>query len=161
MHRTVQSTSPYPAEWLDGCCMLLRREAIEQVGLLDERFFMYFEEVDLCLRMRQAGWSILVEPAAVAYQTKDPSPSRSYAFYMTRNRFIFFRKHYGMGSVRILAHLVYDTLGLIAWWLTSLVTPSLRSERGNRARWVTTHLRWGTAGALAHFRDEAHLPRSS
>jgi GT2 family glycosyltransferase len=161
MHRAVQSPMPYSVEWIDGCCMLLRRGAIEQVGMLDERFFMYFEEVDLCVRMRQAGWGIMVDPTAVAYQTKDPTPSRSYAYYMTRNRFIFFRKHYGIGGLRVATHVAYDTLGLVRWWLSSVVTPSLRAERGNRARWVGAHLRWGTAGALAHFRGGAHPPRGS
>jgi GT2 family glycosyltransferase len=47
-----------------GCFMLVRREAIEQVGLLDERFFMYAEETDWCYRFKQAGWQIMFTPNA-------------------------------------------------------------------------------------------------
>ena len=47
-----------------GCFMLVRREAIEQVGVLDEQFFMYGEETDWCYRFKQAGWKLLFTPAA-------------------------------------------------------------------------------------------------
>ncbi len=46
-----------------GCFMLVRREAIEQVGVMDERFFMYAEETDWCYRFRKAGWKVLFTPA--------------------------------------------------------------------------------------------------
>jgi len=45
-----------------GCFMLVRREAIEQVGPMDERFFMYFEETDFCFRFKQAGWKVMFTP---------------------------------------------------------------------------------------------------
>jgi GT2 family glycosyltransferase len=47
-----------------GCFMLVRREAIEQVGLMDERFFVYGEETDWCYRFKQAGWKVLFTPRA-------------------------------------------------------------------------------------------------
>jgi GT2 family glycosyltransferase len=43
-------------DWVIGACMLLRRKAVEEVGLLDEGFFMYYEDIDLCYRMGQQGW---------------------------------------------------------------------------------------------------------
>ena len=52
-------------DWVLGACMCLRREAMDQVGLLDERFFLYFEDVDLCHRMRRHGWRVLYHPPAV------------------------------------------------------------------------------------------------
>jgi hypothetical protein len=54
-----------PVDWGLGAAMLVRREAIRESTLFDERFFLYFEDVDLCLRMRRAGWEILYEPASV------------------------------------------------------------------------------------------------
>lgn len=51
-------------DWLVGACLCARREAIEAVGLLDERFFMYSEEADWCRRFRAAGWSIAYVPSA-------------------------------------------------------------------------------------------------
>lgn len=151
--RTVpEGDAPYPVEWIDGCCMLLRREAIEEVGLLDPRFFIYFEEVDLCCRLRAAGWEVAVDPRAVAHQEKDRVPTRYYAYYMTRNRFLFWRKNFGLGGARIGAMIAADTAGLVAWWLRSLLSPSLRTERSTRAAWVWSHLRWGTPAVWAHLR---------
>jgi GT2 family glycosyltransferase len=45
-------------DWIDGACLMLRRTSIEDVGLFDERFFMYSEDEDLCFRLKQRGWSI-------------------------------------------------------------------------------------------------------
>ncbi|MDY0341446.1 MAG: glycosyltransferase family 2 protein [Coriobacteriia bacterium] len=51
-------------DWTTGACMLVRARAIEEAGLMDEGYFLYFEDVDWCHRMRDAGWDVLVEPAA-------------------------------------------------------------------------------------------------
>ena len=56
---------PRPVEIIKGACILLRREALEQVGFLDERYFMYTEEMDLCYRLSQAGWQLWWVPQAV------------------------------------------------------------------------------------------------
>lgn len=45
-----------PVDWLAGASMMIRREVVEQIGLFDETYFLYFEETDLCLRARNAGW---------------------------------------------------------------------------------------------------------
>jgi N-acetylglucosaminyl-diphospho-decaprenol L-rhamnosyltransferase len=49
-------------EWVSGSAMLLRREALDQVGALDEGYFMYVEDVDLCTRLRASGWQVLFSP---------------------------------------------------------------------------------------------------
>jgi len=51
-------------DWALGAAMLIRREAAQKTKLLDERFFLYFEDVDLCLGMHQRGWSVLYDPAS-------------------------------------------------------------------------------------------------
>ena len=52
--------------WYTAACVLVRREAWRSIGGFDERFFMYFEDVDLCLRLERAGWRLVQEPKAVA-----------------------------------------------------------------------------------------------
>jgi len=54
-----------PVDWVSGCAMLLRRELIAQTGALDERFYMYCEDVDICRRAWDAGWQVVYVPAAV------------------------------------------------------------------------------------------------
>ncbi len=54
------TTTPRPVEVIKGACLLLRRAALDQVGLLDDRYFMYTEEVDLCYRLAAAGWDAVV-----------------------------------------------------------------------------------------------------
>lgn len=51
-------------DWCIGACLLVRREAVEDVGMMDERFFMYFEDVDWCYRMHQRGWRVVYHPEA-------------------------------------------------------------------------------------------------
>jgi GT2 family glycosyltransferase len=51
-------------DWVTGACMMVRADVFRQLGGFDERFFMYWEDSDLCLRARQAGWKTLYEPAA-------------------------------------------------------------------------------------------------
>jgi GT2 family glycosyltransferase len=59
-----QYDQPGDTGYVTGCCLMIRREALEQAGMLDERFRMYAEDADLCMRVRRAGFSIRYEPAA-------------------------------------------------------------------------------------------------
>jgi GT2 family glycosyltransferase len=52
-----------PVPWVTGCCLLVRRSCLEQLGGFDENFFLYYEDVDFCRRARQNGWSVSYEPA--------------------------------------------------------------------------------------------------
>lgn len=80
-----------------GACMLVRREVIARIGLLDERFFMYGEDLDWCLRTRQAGWTVRYEPSIVV-QHQHGAASRQRALrtnvYFFRAMDLFYRKHY-------------------------------------------------------------------
>jgi GT2 family glycosyltransferase len=62
---TFEGTTP--VDWVTGAVMLIRRAALEEVGLMDERFYLYFEDEDLCCRMWQKGWKVLYVPEAQAY----------------------------------------------------------------------------------------------
>lgn len=96
-------------EWLGFACVLIRREAIDQVGDLDEGFFMYFEDIDYCRRVREAGWTIRYWPSArvvhllggssgVTSDAKQRDRAPRY-YYEARAR--YFKKHYGtLGPLR-------------------------------------------------------------
>lgn len=53
-----------PADWVTGAALLVRRSAIDEVGLMDEGFFLYYEDIEWCHRMRDNGWDVLLEPKA-------------------------------------------------------------------------------------------------
>ncbi len=65
-----------PADWVSGAVFLARRSAFESVGGFDERYFMYVEDVDLCWRLRRAGWEIRYEPAGAVVHEQGRSASR-------------------------------------------------------------------------------------
>ncbi len=87
-------------DWVSGACMLVRREAIDQVGPLDENMFMYFEDNDWCLRMRKAGWQVYYNPQVeivhLGGQSLKKNPEVQNAYYDSLT--YFYAKHYGRMS---------------------------------------------------------------
>lgn len=65
-HRALDRRAPREVDGLSGCALLASREVLEATGGFDDRFFFYFEDLDLCLRARRAGWRSVVVPDAVA-----------------------------------------------------------------------------------------------
>lgn len=88
-------SEPRQVEVIKGACLMLRRQTLEQVGLLDERYFMYTEEVDLCYRLVRAGWQLWYVPTAVVTHYGEASSSQqaddSY-LQLYRSKVQFFRK---------------------------------------------------------------------
>lgn len=62
--RLAAGDAPLEPDWIGFACVLIRRQVVDEVGLLDEGYFMYFEDVDYCRRVRDAGWTILYWPDA-------------------------------------------------------------------------------------------------
>jgi GT2 family glycosyltransferase len=91
-----QYSGPRDVAWVSGCALMARGELCDQVGLLDERFFSYWEDVEWCLRARGHGWRVVHVPAAKAWHKGggpgDVAPS-TLAYYTTRNHLLALRKH--------------------------------------------------------------------
>ncbi len=65
LHTDWDRSIVHDVDWVSGACLLMRRVLLEDVGYMDERFFMYSEDVDYCLRARNLGWDIQYHPGAV------------------------------------------------------------------------------------------------
>lgn len=102
-------------DWVSGAAMMIRREVLDQIGLLDERFFMYCEDVDICYRARQAGWEVLYCPhAVITHMIARASDKNAAAMIIERHKsmFRFFRKHYAANSNPLIWPVV--VFGLVA-----------------------------------------------
>jgi hypothetical protein len=92
-----ENGAPRPVDYVAGACLLARRAAIDAVGMLDEGYFMYAEEVDWCYAMKRAGWQVWYEPRASATHHAGASSrcDQEREALLYRGRVRFFRKHYG------------------------------------------------------------------
>lgn len=121
---------PQEVDFLSGCALLVRRSAVEKIGLLDDRFFVYHEDVDWCYRARQAGVKLLVVPRARVYHpdTRErDANSALLTYYMTRNRLLFLRKH--RMSRRLIFTVLSNYMLQIANWS---LRPKWRHKRRQR-----------------------------
>jgi N-acetylglucosaminyl-diphospho-decaprenol L-rhamnosyltransferase len=86
------------AKWLHGCCMLVRVDAFRHVGGFDERFFLYYEDDDLCLRVLQAGYDCLLEPAADVLHIGGASSTPSWRTDFRKHYYFFRSRHLIIGK---------------------------------------------------------------
>ncbi len=97
-HDTLRSV-----DYVIGACQLIRRRALDEVGLLDERIFYGPEDIDLCLRLYQAGWQVVYQPAAVVTHTEQRLARSAFSFlgrkhlsglvyYFWKHRYLFSRR---------------------------------------------------------------------
>ncbi len=86
---SFSETEPYESEFACGCCLLVSREVIDEVGLFDERYFAFFDEAEWCARMRRAGRPSYVVPTAKIYHKVGKSvPNLVMTYLMSRNRML-------------------------------------------------------------------------
>ena len=112
----TDQTHPTPVDWVSGACMVIRRETLRDVGPLDERFFMYFEDADLCRRARTAGWLVYYLPhVEIIHQTGASSHSRPKSIWLLhKSAFLYHRKHGAHGPLGLYSAVVLAGLALRA-----------------------------------------------
>jgi GT2 family glycosyltransferase len=108
--KLVDYREPIEVEAVLGACLFVRREVVEQVGMIDEAYFFFLEETDWCHRIRQAGWKVVHIPDAFVIHlygesTKKKVPLRTRIEYH-RSRYIFFRKNRSRASYLALRAIV-------------------------------------------------------
>jgi N-acetylglucosaminyl-diphospho-decaprenol L-rhamnosyltransferase len=106
---------PQKVDYVEGACLLVRREALENAGKLSEEFFMYAEEVDWCYAMKKAGWDVWYQPEARIVHVGGASSqnrrtSREGDLY--RSRVIFFKKNYGPIKAFFLKWMILASVGI-------------------------------------------------
>jgi N-acetylglucosaminyl-diphospho-decaprenol L-rhamnosyltransferase len=122
---------PRPVDTVQGAVLLVRRALLDQVGLLDTAYFIYTEEVDLCTRIRRAGWQINWVPTAVVihYGGQSTRQVASAMFLkLYQSKLIFFRKH-GRAGAAVLYKLILlaaSVMRLVASPLAWLLRPGQR-----------------------------------
>ncbi len=122
--------TPHDTPYAHGAAMMVRRDAVEKAGPMPEEYFLYYEELDWSVRIREAGYRIAYDPRATVFHkesvtTGRQSPLRSY--YLTRNRLLFARRN-RRGAARMLS--VAYQLGAA---LPKSVLTALRHGRGDLA----------------------------
>ncbi len=141
---------PIPCDWVTGAALLARSEVFRRVGLLDDGFFVYFEETDLCWRAKRAGFEVWHVPASRIVHLEGQTTGYGAArrrrppyWYASRRR--FFVKNYG----------VHGWLAADALWLVGHLSLGLRrllrlggGSRREDPKWLTFDLLYGDAKAL-------------
>ena len=129
-------------DWVTGAAMLVRREAIDGVGPLDEDFFMYSEELDWCKRLREGGWRIVYLPTAQVIHHAGKSSEQVVAArhrHFQTSKVRYFRKHHGVLTAEALR-----------WWLLANYAWQLGLESG---KWLAGHKRPLRAQRISAYRE--------
>ena len=90
----LSEIDPFPVEFANGCCMLVPVRIFQTVGLFDERYFAYYDEIDWCCRIRRHGYESYVAPTAMVHHKmtrSTPAPVRDY--FMSRNRLLWMKEN--------------------------------------------------------------------
>jgi GT2 family glycosyltransferase len=126
---TSDGKSPMEVDWVSGACMVVRRKALEDVGLFDERYFLYWEDVDLCKRMTNKGWKVIYYPQFeikhhVGGSTEHNLIRPVFEFHKSAYRYFVknYRKHRFILRPLIIAGLSLRFIGLLCMLLVQRMT---------------------------------------
>lgn len=101
----LDHTLTQEVDWMLGACLMIRRETLDEIGLLDERYFLYIEDIDFCLRAHRRGWKVYYRPEAVVIHhhlaVSDRKLFSKYSYYHFMSMFYYFLKYQlpGGGSI--------------------------------------------------------------
>jgi N-acetylglucosaminyl-diphospho-decaprenol L-rhamnosyltransferase len=127
-----ETDQPREVDVLIGACLLLRKDVLDQVGFLDEDYFMYSEEVDLCYRIQSAGWQLFWVPQADVVhfggQSTQQVPTEMF-LNLYHSKIKYFRKHYGWTAAQI-----YKLILRLAALSRLTLAPFVIFERSSRRR---------------------------
>lgn len=126
--------SPVERDWVDGCCLLIRTSVIEQIGLLDEQYFLYAEELDWCFQARQRGWRIFALPHVTIVHHLGQSSGQMSEFSLgclIETRLRYYRKNHGLLTAAAVS--VVYMLGCIK---------QMRNDRRKNAVKLKATMRW-------------------
>ena len=126
-----------------GCFMLVRREAIDQVGMMDEQFFMYGEETDWCYRFREKGWKVMFAPVGQIIHFGGQSTAQKPVAMIVQLRLSilkFMKKHYSRSAYLIARFLValFFAIRLPVWLAKALIRPAARNEAAIKMKAYST-----------------------
>lgn len=125
-----QFKSVRDVEWISGCAILIRRAVIDQVGMMDTDYFLYWEETEWCIRIKKAGWRIVHVPHAKLWHKgvqRNYQPKPYVTYYSTRNRLLTLAKHQAPWPVRFLAFI--QIIRTLISWSVKYRSPSVREHR--------------------------------
>lgn len=135
-------------DWVPGCFLMIRRSIVERLGLFDPRYFLYCEEIDLCLRVKAAGWKVRYLASARAVHIGGESAKSAGAISQSgrqlpplqiESQLLYFRKHHGLAGVAL--HLLLESIATTAHSLKRL----LRSQHGAVSPFGELKLTWQLA----------------
>jgi hypothetical protein len=150
-----------PVDWQSGCCILVRSTVLKELGGFDESFFYHFEEVDLCRRIWNTGWSILYNPEVTITHLGGQSVKRfpvRFALERQRGRYRYFYKHFGRTAARRARYTALAWFGVrqVGYGLLHLIRPTDTLQQ--RLLMYRAVLRWTTRIDPVRFVEEGLEP---
>lgn len=132
--------------WVSGACLMARRAMLDRIGLLDERMYMFYEDIELCLRARRRGWHVVYLPSSEVIHLGGQSVQQDFGRMLVvsqRSTFYFFQKHYTGLDLRLLRLFTVGEMVLrsLLWGGIGLAYSARRVESRRRLKAYWTILR--------------------
>jgi GT2 family glycosyltransferase len=122
MENEISQTDRF-VDFVSGCCMLIKKEVFQNVGLFDENYFLYLEDTDLCYRVNKAVYKIVVTPKSKIFHKVNKSTQKNYStlplYYTTRNRLYFAKKNFSETFIFTFLYILISMLLKSFYWFVT------------------------------------------